>query len=169
MSKHNCPKCRKEIRYNAEYCSHCGCNIKAYYASLEVKYRCKKCGTSFIFKPGSNYCDKCGNPLKYNKDKQSSVNLGSHTTSRASSSKGDCFIVTACDADEDILHSFYVFRDNILLTSSTGKTIIKFYYRYSPGIANVIRRSKLLKILILFLLVKPIEFVLRTFVISNAL
>lgn len=163
----NCPECRKKILSDAEYCSHCGCNLKAYYASLQAKSTCKKCGSSFLFEPYANYCSKCGNPLRYNKDKQSSVNLDSYRASRASSSKGDCFIVTACDADEDILHSFYLFRDNILLTSSTGKRIIEFYYRYSPGIANVIRRSKLLKVLILSLYVKPIEFFLRTFVISK--
>ena len=40
------------------------------------------------------------------------------------------------------------FRDNVLLTSSIGKTFVKIYYKYSPPIADFISKHDSLRALV---------------------
>lgn len=70
----------------------------------------------------------------------------------------DCFIATACSASSYDLELLYQFRDNYLKKFTLGRVFIKFYYKFSPSIANVIRSQKTLSRLTLWLFIKPIVF-----------
>ena len=37
------------------------------------------------------------------------------------------------------------FRDKYLMTYAIGRTFVRFYYRYSPKVADIIRRNEYLK------------------------
>ena len=67
---------------------------------------------------------------------------------------GGCFIATA--AYGSYLHSHVKtlrdFRDNVLLTNSTGKLLVDFYYKHSPAIAKGIEKSATLKSVVRILL-----------------
>lgn len=71
--------------------------------------------------------------------------------------KGMCFIATAtygsACAPEVILLSR--FRDEVLLKKSAGQWFVKLYYRVSPGLAAMIRRSNGLRMVTRLLLVYP--------------
>ena len=78
--------------------------------------------------------------------------------------KGDgcaaCFIATAVMGDENdpnvvILRAY---RDQVLLPSSLGRTFVKFYYRVSPPIANIISKSNILRKILLAILIQPAVF-----------
>jgi hypothetical protein len=60
----------------------------------------------------------------------------------------NCFIATA--AYDSPFHSHVEilrnFRDNYLITNKLGRKLVKLYYRYSPSLANIIAKHKILKI-----------------------
>lgn len=59
--------------------------------------------------------------------------------------RGPCFIATAVFDDEPEASELWVFRqfrDQVLAASSTGRRLIRFYYRYSPAFAENIRGSQ---------------------------
>jgi len=64
--------------------------------------------------------------------------------------KGGCFIATAAYGSPlhhhlDILRDF---RDKYLMPSKFGRTIVNIYYKYSPLVANLIAKYKVLRIII---------------------
>ena len=67
---------------------------------------------------------------------------------------GRCFIATA--AYGSYLHPYVKtlreFRDNFLLTSSLGRSLVEFYYQHSPPIANFIAQHKGVRYLVRMLL-----------------
>jgi DNA-directed RNA polymerase subunit RPC12/RpoP len=73
--------------------------------------------------------------------------------------KSGCFVATATMGDDE--HPTVVilrqFRDELLETSTAGRTFINAYYKIGPYIADVIRQSDLLKRLSYVLLVKPVS------------
>jgi len=72
--------------------------------------------------------------------------------------KGPCFIATATLGDYNhptVKHLRYL-RDTYLINKSWGRTFIKYYYKCSPSLAQIIERSPILKKLSYLLLIKPI-------------
>ena len=60
-----------------------------------------------------------------------------------------CFIATAAYGSR-MAHEVVMlrnFRDNVLLQTSVGRSLVKFYYEISPPLANYIRSNKILKAL----------------------
>lgn len=76
----------------------------------------------------------------------------------AVASKPDsCFIVTATmgDSNHPNVTLLRRFRDEWILKRASGKRFVAWYYRNGPGIAKIIRRSKILRILSYGLIVLP--------------
>ena len=70
------------------------------------------------------------------------------------SSSGGCFIATAAygsylDPKVKILRDF---RDRYLLTNTPGKTLVEFYYRHSPPVADYIRQREGVRVVVRALL-----------------
>ncbi|MCX5809795.1 MAG: fibronectin type III domain-containing protein [Proteobacteria bacterium] len=76
------------------------------------------------------------------------------------SSSSGCFIATA--AYGSYLHPFVkilrVFRDTVLLGSSSGRSFVEWYYRVSPSIAGTIRTSEVMKAGVRILLLPAVGF-----------
>lgn len=74
-------------------------------------------------------------------------------------SKGGCFIATATYgspfAPEVLI--FRRFRDEVLLTSNLGHTLVEIYYWASPPLARIILKTRFLKIAARYLLLEPIS------------
>ncbi len=76
-----------------------------------------------------------------------------------------CFIATACygsaeHPDVDVLRQF---RDNQLLSHAWGKGFVKFYYRYSPFLADWLQFRSFLKGVVRHTILKPVVVILRCF------
>ena len=71
--------------------------------------------------------------------------------------KPGCFIATAVYGTPlaPEINTLRIFRDNILLSSSTGKKFVNFYYRFSPPIANFISKHSILKTCIRKIFIAP--------------
>jgi hypothetical protein len=71
---------------------------------------------------------------------------------------GSCFIATACYGDYDAAEVLILrkYRDEILLKTIIGRTIVWFYYLLSPPIARLIEKSDYLRYIIQKYLLNPI-------------
>lgn len=60
---------------------------------------------------------------------------------------GGCFIATAAYGSmlEPQVKLLRLFRDNFLMTNEPGQALVKFYYTYSPPLAEIIRHSRILQ------------------------
>lgn len=94
-----------------------------------------------------------------------SVSGGGDEDSGDESSEGGCAIATACYgtsmAKEVKLLS--AFRDQCLLASPSGRALVRFYYRYSPKVADFIRDKERLKAVVRAGL-KPIIWIIRNMI-----
>ena len=77
--------------------------------------------------------------------------------------KSGCFVATAVyeDYDHPVVLDLRFFRDNYLDKNKWGKTFIIWYYTHSPGWANIITRSRALRLLALIFIVKPLHFIVK--------
>jgi len=80
-------------------------------------------------------------------DNNSNGGSGTVSASSGGGGGGGCFIATA--AYGSIMHPYVKvlrdFRDRRLLTTTIGKAFVRFYYRHSPPVADVIRDSASLR------------------------
>lgn len=76
-----------------------------------------------------------------------------------------CFIATATmgDYNDPIVKDLRLFRDIWLLKRSWGRVFVEFYYKYSPGIADLIQNSNLLKKITLYTVIRPLHIFTRVF------
>ncbi|MEI6174818.1 MAG: CFI-box-CTERM domain-containing protein [Bacteroidota bacterium] len=77
--------------------------------------------------------------------------------------KSGCFIATACYGDYNSPEVLVLreYRDKILLNTSTGRTIVQFYYLLSPFIARLIEKSDYLRSIIRKYILNPIVSVIQ--------
>lgn len=68
---------------------------------------------------------------------------------KAISKKDKCFIATAVYGSPDVPEVLELrnFRDNILLTNKLGQIFVKYYYLYSPYVADYIGKNNFIKII----------------------
>ena len=84
------------------------------------------------------------------------------TKTNNSTSDKRCYIATATFGTNEhyIINDLRQFRDQRLLRYNLGRKFITFYYRFSPFISKIIAYNKCLKFLSLYLLIKPIHFLI---------
>jgi len=60
---------------------------------------------------------------------------------------GACFIATAVygDYDHPQVRELRRFRDQVLLRSAAGQRFVRWYYRVGPGLAEWVKKSKIIK------------------------
>lgn len=80
-----------------------------------------------------------------------------------SAGKSGCFIATAVYGNSTAAEVIYLqrYRDDILSRTKTGRSFIKTYYRISPSLALLVRKSTLLKITIRNFVLDPLIALLR--------
>jgi hypothetical protein len=61
------------------------------------------------------------------------------------------------------------FRDQKLLTTSLGKSFVKFYYKHSPPIANFLSKHKLLSEVVRIVFIEPLVWMVRILVVLKEL
>ena len=73
--------------------------------------------------------------------------------------KTGCFVATAVynNYDHPVVLDLRFFRDNFLEQKTWGRTFISWYYTHSPNWANIISRSRVLRLIALLLVVKPLH------------
>lgn len=76
-----------------------------------------------------------------------------------------CFIATVCldNEDDELLQRLRIFRDTNLKTNFLGQKFVQLYYKFGPRFAHYISRKDRLKSITRYTLIYPLEFVLRTF------
>ena len=91
------------------------------------------------------------------------INPNVNVPNAPSSSNSSCFIATA--ATGDINHSSVIqlrhFRDSVLLNYPLGQKFIEEYYKYSPALADKLRKNYILKKFTYYFVVKPISSITR--------
>jgi len=72
---------------------------------------------------------------------------------------GGCFIATAAFGSPLAVEVQYLrkFRDRYLLTNRAGRTFVDVYYKYSPPVADYLRRHDLLRAIVRYLLIPIVE------------
>jgi len=89
------------------------------------------------------------NPISITMDSDKSITANfSAIPSEEAGKKGGCFIATAAYGSPlhphlDILRDF---RDTYLMPSKLGSKLVNLYYKYSPFVAELIARHKILKV-----------------------
>jgi len=111
------------------------------------------------------------NTLKtnFNKVKGDLENKGIDTNSiklnckESSFSSDGCFVATAAfgDYNHPIVLDLRKFRDESLSGTKLGDIFIKNYYKYSPYLAKFISNSLVLKLLTVYLVLKPIHIMIK--------
>jgi len=63
---------------------------------------------------------------------------------------GGCFIATATYGSpmHPYVETLRDFRDKYLVSNKVGREFVDYYYKYSPSVANIIARSKPLKVIV---------------------
>jgi Sel1 repeat len=70
--------------------------------------------------------------------------------STSSTSKGGCFVLTACYGNENhpVVKDFRGFRDQVLLVTPMGKALVGTYYKHGPAAADYVRNKPRLKMML---------------------
>lgn len=78
-----------------------------------------------------------------------------------SSTGSGCFVATATmgDYNHPAVLQLRFFRDAYLLQRNWGRIFTRFYYKWGPYPANVIKKSDVLKKLSYYIIVKPLSFI----------
>jgi hypothetical protein len=74
---------------------------------------------------------------------------------------GGCFIATATmgDYNHPTVLQLRFFRDAYLLQRKWGQIFTRLYYKWGPYLANIIKKSDMLKKLSYFSIVRPLAFI----------
>ena len=84
---------------------------------------------------------------------------------QATPENSGCFIATAVygNYDHPVVLDLRFFRDNSLEQNKWGRSFINFYYKFSPYWADIISKSKLLRILAFSIIIFPLHLLVKTF------
>ena len=85
-------------------------------------------------------------------------------------SNSKCFIATVCyeNPNHSDLITLRKFRDEVLFKSNSGQKFILSYYKYGPIISSFTEKYKLLKLIILKLILRPIVLIIKySYLVTN--
>ena len=123
--------------------------------------------TGYSFSGWSGSASGTTNPITITMDSDKSVtanftaiDTSPDDTSSDDGKKGGCFIATAAYGSPlhphvNILRDF---RDKYLMTGKGGRRLVSFYYRYSPVLAEIISKYKVLRLSVRIYLLPAIGF-----------
>ena len=80
------------------------------------------------------------------------------------SSSGGCFVATATmgDFNHPTVLFLRFFRDTYLLKKTWGKIFTKFYYKFGPYPAKLIRKNYFLRKISFYFIIKPLEIIAKS-------
>ena len=110
-----------------------------------------------ICHPSANYANFLGTKWNTYTQKERELDSSFQTPEIKIKKSSCCFVITATMGNR--YHPYVItlqhFRDSWLAKRSSGRTFNKYYYRYGPYLADLIRDRNTLRIISLHLLVKP--------------
>lgn len=150
-----CPFCAEEIQDEAVKCKHCS-ELLSPKEKQENVVKCPGCGKDIVpiaTSVGGGSCSVGRRDKFY-------CPLCRHVIE----TKG-CFIASATYENADAYEVLILrkFRDNVLNRTVGGKLFINLYYFYSPHIAQIVGKSKIIKIIARKILDHIVNFIERSF------
>jgi len=130
---------------------------------------CNNCGNeAYSFGIGQDgvvglFCTKCKQGFTSWKCTCGTINPISSKTLLAKGKSGGCFIATAaCGAvnSPEVLY-LSAYRDDVLQTSTFGRMFIRFYYRVSPYMTDIISKSFIMRTITRVVVIRPTIFAIR--------
>jgi len=114
--------------------------------------------SGYEFSGWSGDASGTSNPITITMDSDKSITANFSSTSTGGGGDGDsdtgggggCFIATACygTAMAEQVKILSAFRDRYLLPNPVGQALVRFYYKYSPKVADFIRDNESLKAIV---------------------
>ena len=104
-------------------------------------------------------CQNCKKKIYVHSNKKGEI----EEIKSPSDSSGGCFIATAVCGNGSAPEVIYLsnFRDNVLNRNVIGRNFVQGYYIISPHLATIISKSKFLRTMVQFFILKPIIFLLH--------
>jgi len=126
--------------------------------------RCPHCGTTYMLTANPDAEDTGDGPTDTRlADTLNAMSGAASPGAAATPEKSGCFVATACygspDCPEVVLLRKY--RDEHLLSTAFGNWFVHAYYRFSPPVADVLRRSQILRDTVRTFVVAPLVRILR--------
>jgi len=150
-----CPVCRVVFAFYCKKCRsydteiHQSLGLINYFQSRSIYYlKCLKCQSEY----DDISCPSCNTHII----PESPFVQGD----KGGGNRKKCFIATACtEENSQIVIQLCSFRDEVLEHFEIGKQIVRYYYFYSPKLADFIQKRSLLKVIVKYCLIFPIYFV----------
>jgi len=104
--------------------------------------------SGYIFSNWSGDASGTDNTITIILDSDKSITANFSEIKKEEEKEGPCFIATAAygSSVHPSVKTLRDFRDKCLMSSKLGRALVYFYYKYSPFLADLIKKHKVLKI-----------------------
>ncbi len=132
--------------------------------------RCPHCGTTYMLTANPDAQDTGEGPTDTRlADTLNSMSGAASPGAAATPEKSGCFVATACYGSSDCPEVLLLrqYRDEHLLPVAFGNWLVRVYYRFSPPVADLLRRRRILRDTVRMVVVAPLVRILRLVVKST--